>query len=610
MAGAAPLPRSRCCAVGETSCAVLDGLLDAARAGRSGVLVLRGEAGIGKTALLEHAIESASDFTLLRAVGVESEMELAFAALHQLCAPMLDRLDRLPGPQRDALEITFGLSAGAAPDRFLVGLATLEPALGGRAGAAAAVRRRRRAVAGPGLRAGAGASWRAGCWRSRSCCCSPRASRPMRSRVCPSCVIEGLDDADARTLLGVGDPGPAGRPRRRPARGRDARQPAGAARAPARAVAGAAGGRLRVAGALSLSGRIEQSFRQRLEALPEDTQRLLLVAAAEPTRRSGAAVARGRAARDHGRGARAGGVGRAARDRAPGALSPSAGALRGLPGGIGPRSGGRCTGRWPRRPTPRSIPIGAPGTAPQATAGPDEDVAAELERSAGRAQARGGLAAAAAFLERAAALTPEPGAPRRAGAGGGAGQATKPARSTTALALLATAEAGAARRPPSAPACDLLRAQIAFASSRGSDAPPLLLEAARRARGARPGAGARDLPGGLDRGALRRPPGARRRRARGAAGRARRRRRRRSRRARPICCSTGWRRRSPTGYAAGRADAEARRCARSVDGEVADRGRLRWLWLACRAAADHLGRRDAGTRSTARQIEVPARSAR
>ena len=105
--------------------AVMDGLLDDARTGRSGVLVLRGEAGIGKTALLEHASESASDFRLLRAVGVESEMELAFAALHQLCAPVDDLVDRLPAPQREALEITFGVSAGAAPDRFLVAVATL-----------------------------------------------------------------------------------------------------------------------------------------------------------------------------------------------------------------------------------------------------------------------------------------------------------------------------------------------------------------------------------------------------------------------------------------------------------------------------------------------------
>src|SRR3954449_7123574 len=106
-------------------CAALDGLLDHARVGRSGVLVVRGDAGVGKTALLEHAIASASDVRLLRTVGVESEMELPFAALHHSCAPILDFVDRLPPPQRDALEITFGVSAGAAPDRFLVALATL-----------------------------------------------------------------------------------------------------------------------------------------------------------------------------------------------------------------------------------------------------------------------------------------------------------------------------------------------------------------------------------------------------------------------------------------------------------------------------------------------------
>ena len=100
-------------------------MFDAARAGRSGVLVVRGAPGIGKTALLEDAIESASGFRVARTAGVESEMELAFAALHQLCAPMLDRVDRLPGPQRDALGVAFGLSAGDVPDRFLVGLAAL-----------------------------------------------------------------------------------------------------------------------------------------------------------------------------------------------------------------------------------------------------------------------------------------------------------------------------------------------------------------------------------------------------------------------------------------------------------------------------------------------------
>src|SRR5947209_5961105 len=106
-------------------CAVLDVLLDGPRHGQSGVLVLRGEAGVGKTALLEYAIESAADLTVLRAAGCEGEMELAFAALHQLCAPLLDRLVGLPGPQRDALATTFGLGAGPVPDRFFVGLAVL-----------------------------------------------------------------------------------------------------------------------------------------------------------------------------------------------------------------------------------------------------------------------------------------------------------------------------------------------------------------------------------------------------------------------------------------------------------------------------------------------------
>src|SRR2546423_4444271 len=108
-----------------TERAGFDRLLDALRRGESGVLVVRGEPGVGKTALLDYAVGSASGIRVARTAGVESEMELAFAALHQLCAPMLDRLDRLPNPQRDALATAFGLSAGEAPDRFLVGLATL-----------------------------------------------------------------------------------------------------------------------------------------------------------------------------------------------------------------------------------------------------------------------------------------------------------------------------------------------------------------------------------------------------------------------------------------------------------------------------------------------------
>src|SRR5687768_4921125 len=105
--------------------AALDRLLTGARSGRSQVLVLHGEAGIGKSALVEHLVESAFGCRIARAVGVESQMELAFAGVHQLCAPMMTHLDRLPGPQRDALAVAFGLSSGSAPDRFMVGLAVL-----------------------------------------------------------------------------------------------------------------------------------------------------------------------------------------------------------------------------------------------------------------------------------------------------------------------------------------------------------------------------------------------------------------------------------------------------------------------------------------------------
>ena len=109
----------------DGECALLDSFIADVRRGESRSLVLRGEPGIGKTALLEYVVDSASDLTVARAVGVESEMELAYAGLHQLCGPLLDRLEKLPGPQRQALEIVFGLSAGASPDRFLVALAVL-----------------------------------------------------------------------------------------------------------------------------------------------------------------------------------------------------------------------------------------------------------------------------------------------------------------------------------------------------------------------------------------------------------------------------------------------------------------------------------------------------
>src|SRR3954454_15909074 len=265
----------------QDECAVLDGLLDGARAGRSGVLVVRGEAGIGKTALLEHAIESASDVTSLRAVGVESEMELPFAALHLLCAPVLDFVDRLPPPQRDALEITFGVSAGAPPDRFLVALATLSLY------SEAAQER-------PLLCVIDDAQWldRASAqalgFVARRLLAEPVvllvAARETTDAFAdlPELLIEGLADAEARKLLAAVIPGRLD--------DRVADQLVAEARGNPLALielprglspAQLAGG-FGLPAAPSLAGRIEQSFLQQLEALPEDTQRLLLVAAAEP----------------------------------------------------------------------------------------------------------------------------------------------------------------------------------------------------------------------------------------------------------------------------------------------------------------------------------------
>jgi len=417
--------------------AVLDGLLDEARVGRSGVLVLRGEAGIGKTALLGHASESASDFTLLRTVGVESEMELAFAALHQLCAPVNDFVDRLPSPQRDALEITFGVCAGAAPDRFLVALATLSLF------SEAAQER-------PLLCVVDDAQWldrasaQALAFVARRLLAEPVAllfaARETTDAFAglPELLIEGLDDAEARKLLASVIPGRLD--------DRVADQLVAEARGNPLALielprgfspAQMAGG-FGLPAALSLVGRIEQSFLQRLEALPENTQRLLLVAAAEPL---GDPALLWRAAERLG-------ITGAVREPVE-----SAGLIE---------IDGRVRFRHPlvrsavyraasveqRRRVHRALAEATDAeTDPdrrawhlaEATAGPDEDVAAELERAAARAKARGGLAAAAAFLQRAAALTPQPGRlARRAFA---AAQTCYEAGALDeALALLATAE--------------------------------------------------------------------------------------------------------------------------------------------------------------------------
>src|SRR5215207_3513505 len=455
--------------------AVLDGLLDAARAGRSSVLVLQGEAGIGKTALLEHAIESASDVTLLRAVGVESEMELPFATVHQLCAPVHDFVHRLPAPQRDALEVMLGVSAGAAPDRLLVALATLSLF------SEAAQER-------PLLCVIDDAQWldrtsaQALAFVARRLLVEPVvllfAARETTDAFAglPELLIEGLDDADAKKLLASVIPGRLD--------DRVADQLVAEARGNPLALlelphglspAQLAGG-FGLPGALSLAGRIEQSFLERLEALPENTQRLLLVAAAEPLGdrallwRAAERLGIAGSAREPAESAGLIEIDDRVRFRHPLVRSAvyraaSAEQLRRVHRALAEATDVETD------PDRRAWHVA------KATAGPDESVADELERAAGRAEARGGLAAAAAFLERAAALTPEP--VRRAQRALAAAQTKYQAGALDeALALLATAETGGVDDRQRA-RVHLLRAQVAFAVQRGGDAPALLLEAAR-----------------------------------------------------------------------------------------------------------------------------------
>ena len=462
--------------------AALSQLLDAARAGRSGVLVMRGEPGVGKTALLEYAIESAAGLRVVRVAGVESEMELAFAALQQLCAPMLDKLAGLPDPQRAALGVAFGLTTGAAPDRFLVGLAVLsllsevaeqQPLLCviddaqwlDRASALALAFVARRLLAEPVALVFA-------------------TREPGEEfRGLPELPVGGLREGDARELLSSVIRGPLDERVRDRIVAETRGNPLALLELPRGVTPAELAGGFGLPSVPGLpgvpgsAGRIEESFRRRLEVLPAATQLLMLVAAAEPA--GDPALVWGAAERL--------GIG-------TGAVAPAADA--GLLT-IGERvmfrhplvrSAVYRAASPPERQAAHQALAGAtdPQADPdrrawhraQATPGPDEEVAAELERSASRAEARGGLAAAAAFLERAAALTLDPA--RRAERALAAAQAKYQAGAFDAtLGLLATAEAGPPDQLRRARA-DLLRGQIAFASSRGSDAPPLLLKAARQ----------------------------------------------------------------------------------------------------------------------------------
>ena len=442
------------------------------------MLVLRGEAGIGKTALVEYAAERGKGCRALRAVGVESEMELPFAGLHQLCSPLFDGLERLPPPQREALGTAFGLSSGTRPDRFLVGLALLsllsdaadqEPLLcliddaqwldQSSAQVLAFVARRLQAEPIVLLFA------------------EREAGEFGELAGLPELRLDGLSDAQARELLASVITVPLDDRVRERLVAETHGNPLALLELPHGLSPADLAGGFALTAALPLPSRIEESFRQRVERLPADSQRLLLVAAAEPT---GDPTLLWRAVDQLG-----------IAPEAPGPAESAGMITLGAPVTFRHpllRSAiYRAASAEERRSVHRALAAATdPALDPdrrawhlaEATLAPDEDVATELERSAERARARGGLAAAAAFLERAARLTPEPA--RRAQRDLTAAQAKHDAGAPDgALRLLAAAEEGPLDELQHA-RLERLRAQLAFALRRGSDAPPLLLSAAQR----------------------------------------------------------------------------------------------------------------------------------
>jgi DNA-binding CsgD family transcriptional regulator len=455
---------------------VLGRLLETARAGRGGVLVMYGDPGVGKTALLEQALEAVPDFRVVRAGGVEGEMELAFAALQQLCAPILGLSERLPDPQREALSVAFGLSVGRPPDPFLVGLAVL-----GLVSEAAEER--------PLLCLVDDAQWLDG---SSARALAFVARRLLADRIAfvfaarepgnalagfPEVHVEPLGHRDARALLESVLPGRLDdrvverivlETRGNPLallelpRGLSPAQLAGGFGLPA---------------SLPLSAGIEESFRRRLAKLPQDARRLLLLAAADPL---GDPALVWRAAQGLGIPESA-----ARTAESEGLLSLGEGMAFRHPlvrsavyGAAAPNERHEAHRALAEATDPQIDPDRRAWHRAQAASVPDEELAAELEQSAARAQARGGFAAAAAFLERAAMLTPAP--DRRAQRALVAAQTKVRAGALDdATGLLASTEAGSLDELDRA-RVDLLRAQIAFVSTHGSDAPALLLGAARR----------------------------------------------------------------------------------------------------------------------------------
>ena len=457
-------------------CRLLEELVNDARDGRSRVLTVRGEPGMGKSALLEHAVESARGFQIARATGVESEMELPFAGLHQLCGPMLDRLALLPGPQREAVSTAFGLTTGRPPDLFIIGLALLS--LLSEASEQA-----------PLLCVVDDAHWLD---RASAHALAFAARRLLADRVCllfgvrhpaeylsglPELVIDGLADNDARALLGS----VPGVPIDERVRDRIIEETRGNPLAllewpRALSPAELAGG-FGLPARLTMRGQIEERFQRRFVALPAPAQRFLTVAAAEPP---GDPVVVWRAA---------GRLGVRDEDASP---AIDEGLIE-----IGTRVRFRhpsvrsavyaAAAADDRRAAHRALAdVTDPATDPDrrawhlalAAPAPDEDVAGELERCAGLAQARGGLAAAAALLERSAALTLD--ASRRVERSlAAAGAHIEAGAPEAAASLLAIAGVGAVDEFTRA-RVDLLRGYAAASWGHTHEAADLFLSSAKR----------------------------------------------------------------------------------------------------------------------------------
>src|SRR3954468_9769501 len=454
----------------------LDRLLQAARAGDGRALVVHGEPGVGKTALLAYTVEAGRDFRVARTVGVEGEMELALSALQQMCSPFLALIERLPPPQRDALAVAFGLDAGPAPNPFVVGLAVL-----GLLSEAAEER--------PLLCIVDDAQWLD---RASARCLAFVARRLVAEKIAllfaarePGALLVGLPELrvaplghrDARALLESALPARLDERVLERIVTETHGNPLALLELPRGLTPAQLAGGFGLPPAVPLSASIEESFTRRLARLPGDARRLLLLAAADPV---GDPPLVWRAAERLGIPASAAD---AVESDALLALAPQVVFRHPLVRSAVYRRSGLNERREIHRALadatdPEADPDRRAWHRAQAASPPDEEVAAELEHSAVRAQARGGVAAAAAFLERSSALTLDPA--RRAGRALAAARAKQQAGALDdALTLIATAESGPPDEPHQA-RVDLLRARISFAADRGSEAPGLLLAAARR----------------------------------------------------------------------------------------------------------------------------------